>query len=77
MARISEERRQEMSRATVRAKKYLKRGDIVTVTKCPGTKRWIKFDHFYRDEIFSSSHQGEYHAINISKVNGKPISFRD
>lgn len=68
-------RRNRLKKATETAKKILKKGDRITVTKCPGTKRWIIFDHFNGNEIISASGEGEYAATNISKLNGEPIDF--
>ncbi|WP_043798265.1 hypothetical protein [Azospira oryzae] len=69
------EMRERLAKATEAAKRVLKRGDRITVTKCPGTKRWIVFDHWMGDEIISASGQGEYAATNISRLNGAPIDF--
>ena len=67
--------RTRLAKATGGAKKVLKRGDRITVTKCPGTKRWIVFDHWRGDEIVSTSGRGEYAAINISRLNGRTVDF--
>lgn len=68
-------RRERLTKATTAAKQVLKKGDRITVTKCPGTKRWIIFDHWIGDEIISASGEGEYAATNISRLNGDPIDF--
>lgn len=73
-----EERRQQRERiatATEAAKKVLQKGDRITVTKCPGTKRWIIFDYWAGNEIISASGESEYCAINISRLNGEPVNF--
>lgn len=64
-----------LEKATNAAKKVLKRGDRITVTKCPGTKRWIIFDHWNGNEIISASGEGEYAATNVSRLNGSAIDF--
>lgn len=63
-------------RATERARFILKPGDRLTVTHCPGTKRWIVFDGWDGDWICSRT-RNDYHASHVSKVNGVPTSFRD
>lgn len=73
-----EERQQRIARlakATDAAKKVLKKGDRLTVTKCPGTKRWIIFSHWEGNEIISASGQGEYAATSITRRNGEPANF--
>lgn len=68
--------RERIAKATKAAKKVLKKGDRITVTKCPGTKRWIIFDHWRgENEIISASGEGEYAATNISRLNGEPVNF--
>ncbi len=69
------EGRERLMKATNAARKVLKKGDRITVTKCPGTKRWIIFDHWDRDEIISSTGGREYAATNISRLNGEPVDF--
>lgn len=70
-----QERRARLAKATEAAKKVLQKGDRITVTKCPGTKRWIRFDHWEGNEIISASGEGEYAATNISRLNGEPVNF--
>ena len=67
--------RERLAKATKAAKKVLKKGDGITVTKCPGTKRWIIFDHWEGNEIISASGEGEYTATNITRLNGEPVNF--
>lgn len=55
-----------LEKATNAAKKVLKRGDRITVTKCPGTKRWIIFDHWNGNEIISAR----------ERENTRPRTFR-
>jgi len=68
-------RRERLANATDAAKKVMKKGDKITVTKCPGTKRWIIFDHWEGNEIISASGKGEYAATSITRLNGKPVNF--
>ena len=67
--------RERLAKATAAAKKVLKKGDRITVTKCPGTKRWIIFDHWNGNEIISASGEREYAATCISRLNGEPVNF--
>lgn len=62
--------------AVVNAKKVLKKGDKIRVTKCPGTKRTITFSHFDGCWIVSKSGIDDYHPYTIDRLNGKPITFR-
>ncbi len=68
-------RRERLEKATAAAKNVLKKGDRITVTKCPGTKRWIIFDHWEGNEIISASGQGEYAATSISRLNNETVNF--
>lgn len=62
--------------ATSAAKKVVKKGDRIRVTKCPGTKRTITFDHWNGNEIISKSGRGEYAAMNIDRLNGSRVNFK-
>ncbi|MEQ9223880.1 MAG: hypothetical protein RJQ08_10915 [Salinisphaeraceae bacterium] len=73
--RERQRRLERLARATEAAKKVLKKGDRLTITKCPGTKRWIIFGHWEGDEIISASGRREYAAINVSRVNGERVDF--
>ncbi len=64
-----------LRKATQRAKKTIKPGDRVTCTKCPGTKRWFKFDHWQGQWMASATGVNDYHAANVSRVNGQPVDF--
>lgn len=70
-----ETRRKRLYAATEKAKKILKKGDRIRVTKCPGTKRTITFDHWEGSEIISKSGLGEYTATTIDQLNGETIDF--
>lgn len=68
--------RERVRIATVNARKVLKRGDRIRVTKCPGTKRTITFSHWEGEfEIISKSGQREYCAANIDRLNGVAVDF--
>lgn len=61
--------------AEANAKKILKRGDRVRVTKCPGTKRWITFGHWDGHWIVSLSGIDDYSPLTIDRLNGEPVDF--
>jgi hypothetical protein len=75
----TDEEKAEMRRiwaiAVENAKKVLKRGDRVRVTKCPGTKRTITFDHFDGNWIVSKSGIDDYSPCSVDRVNGEPVGF--
>ena len=58
------------------AKQVLKRGDRIRVTKCPGRKRTITFNHWDGPWIVSKSGINDYAATSIDMVNGKSMSFK-
>jgi hypothetical protein len=60
---------------TARAKTTLKRGDRLRVVRCPGTKRWVTFDHWDGQWIVTKSGIDDIHAVNIDKVNDRDIDF--
>lgn len=66
---------ERLEQATRAAKKVVKKGDRIRVTKCPGTKRTITFDHWNGNEIISKSGLGEYAAMNIDRLNGSRVEF--
>lgn len=72
---IAEEERDAHRRATERARAILRPEDRITVTHCPGTKRWVVFSHFDGEWICSKT-RDDFHAWNVSKINGVPVSFR-
>lgn len=61
--------------ATDHAKTTLKRGDRLRVTRCPGTKRWVTFDHWDGSWIVTKSGIDDIHAINVDRVNDRDIDF--
>lgn len=70
-----DERRQRSLRAVENAKKVLKPGDRIRVTKCPGTKRWITFSRWDGCWIVSKSGINDYAASTIDRLNGEPVEF--
>lgn len=72
---MSDQRKQQCREAELKAKEVLKKGDRIRVTKCPGTKRTITFNHWDGCWIVSKSGINDYHPVNIDKVNGKSVLF--
>jgi hypothetical protein len=69
-------RRVKLSKlATDSAKTTLKRGDRLRVTRCPGTKRWVTFDHWDGYWIVTKSGIDDIHAINVDRVNTESVDF--
>jgi hypothetical protein len=61
--------------ATDSAKTTLKKGDRLRVTRCPGTKRWVTFDHWDGCWIVTKSGIDDIHAINVDRVNTESVDF--
>ena len=57
------------------AKKELKPGDRLRVTKCPGTKRWITFAGWDGNWIVSKSGINDYSAGCVDMVNDAAVDF--
>lgn len=76
---LTEEQKEENRRwaqlAETNAKKTLKPGDRLRVTKCSGTKRWITFSHWDGHWIVSKSGIDDYHPITVDMLNGQPVDF--
>lgn len=76
---LSEEQRhwnREMSLlAEQNAKKVLKPGDRLRVTKCPGTKRWITFSGWDGHWIVSKSGINDYSPRCVDMLNGETVDF--
>ena len=70
-----EKHMEKISRATDAAKKVLKRGDRIRVTRCPGTKRWVIFDHWDGYWLVTKSRIDDIVAVNIDMLNGQPVNF--
>lgn len=62
--------------AAEKAKAFLKKGDRVRVSKCPGTKRTITFSHFDGPWIVSKSGINDYAPTSVDLVNGQPVNFK-
>lgn len=60
-------------KAETLAKRKLKKGDRVSITKCPGTKRTFTFDHWDGHWMVSKSGINDYAPIHILLVNGMPL----
>jgi hypothetical protein len=70
-----EERRSGALLAEQNAKKVLKPGDRVRVTKCPGNKRWITFAGWDGHWMVSKSGINDYSPAAVDMLNGKPVDF--
>ncbi len=67
--------RRDFRLAAANAKKVLKAGDRLRVTKCPGTKRVITFAGWDGDWIVSKSGINDYAASCVDMVNGERVDF--
>jgi hypothetical protein len=74
---MTNKQRSECLKAEIKALEVLKKGDKVRCTKCPGNKRNFIFSHFAFGFMISKSGIGEYHPINIDKINGIKINFKN
>lgn len=76
---ISQEQRDHYKRAVARAKAVLKRGDRVRVSTCGGaaTYTFWEWDEFHPDFFLSKSGIDELHPYNITRLGGRPFTFRD
>lgn len=57
------------------AKKILKKGDRLRVSKCPGTKRYITFERWDGHWIVSKSGIDDYSPVSVDRLNGKEVDF--
>lgn len=71
-----EERRRLFVLAEQNAKKVLKPGDRIRVSKCPGTKRWVTFAGWKGHWIVSKSGIDDYSPGAVDMLNGKPVDFK-
>jgi len=71
-----EERRRLFLLAEQNAKKVLKPGDRIRVSKCPGTKRWVTFAGWDGHWIVSKSGINDYSPGAVDMVNGEPVDFK-
>ena len=67
--------RERFRKAVENARKTLKPGDRLRVTKCPGTKRWITFTGWDGPWIVSKSGINDYSASCVDMVNGAAVDF--
>lgn len=79
MSKLTQEQREEVAYrsriATDNAKKVLRSGDRLRVSKCPGTKRWITFSHWDGNWIVSKSGINDFAAMCVDRVNDRPVDF--
>lgn len=76
LTEVQKEINSERSRvAVLNAKKVLKIGDRLRVTKCPGRQRWITFGGWDGGSIVSKSGLGDFHPMCVDMRNGEPIDF--
>ena len=71
-----EERKRLFLLAEQNAKKVLKPGDRIRVTKCPGTKRWVTFAGWDGHWIVSKSGINDYSPGAVDMLNGEPVDFK-
>lgn len=76
---LTEEQRAENRRQSLiaeqNAKRVLKPGDRLRVTKCPGTKRWITFAEWDGHWIVSKSGINDYSPLCVDMLNGDAVDF--
>lgn len=61
--------------AITNAKRVLKPGDRLRVTKCPGTKRWITFAGWDGIWIVSKSGINDFSPRCVDRLNDQVIDF--
>jgi hypothetical protein len=71
-----EERRRLFLLAEQNAKKVLKPGDRIRVSKCPGTKRWVTFAGWDGHWIVSKSGINDFSPGAVDMLNGAPVDFK-
>lgn len=57
------------------AKRVLKPGDRLRVTKCPGNKRWITFAGWDGNWIVSKSGIDDFSPRCVDRVNDQTVDF--
>lgn len=76
---LTDEQRAENQRRSLiaeqNAKKVLKAGDRLRVTKCPGGKRWITFAEWDGHWIVSKSGINDYSPLCVDRLNGEVVDF--
>ncbi len=61
--------------ATENAKKVLKHGDRIRVSRCGGINATYTFSHWDGNWAVSKSGIDDLSANSISRLNGKPVDF--
>lgn len=69
------EKRRLWTIAVENAKRTLKPGDRLRVTKCPGTKRWITFAGWDGNWIVSKSGINDFSPCSVDRVNSLAVDF--
>lgn len=81
MTKLTDEQMQERHRlfliAEANARRVLKPGDRIRVTKCPGTKRWATFAGWDGHWIVSKSGINDYAPGCVDMVNDMPVDFKE
>lgn len=76
---LTEEQKAENRRLSMlaieNARKTLKPGDRIRVTKCPGTRRWVTFAGWDGLWIVSKSGIDDFSARCIDRLNDLPVDF--
>jgi len=74
---LTEEQRRLNEIAIKNAQAYLREGDRLRVTKCPGTKRWITFKNWDGCWIVSKSGINDYFPGSVDRVNDIAVNFKE
>jgi len=72
---ITDEERNKGYEQIAKARKVLKKGDRIRVSRCGGIVATYTFDHWDDDRIVSKSGIDDLFAGSISKINGVEASF--
>lgn len=73
--KMSPERIEKAKLAIENAKKILKEGDRIRVSRCGGIVATYTFSHWDGNWIVSKSGIDDLSASSISRVNGQPVKF--
>lgn len=71
-----EQRLRILRLAEANARRSIRPGDRLRVTKCPGTKRWITFSHWSGNAIVSKSGIDDYCAAHVDRLNELVVDFK-
>jgi hypothetical protein len=63
--------------AISKAKKVLKKGDVLIVERCRGKKVRFVFDYWDGSWIVSKTGINDIHASNVLSVNGESVNFKN